>query len=64
MTSLFESFVTVHQYQLASIPKELWEPLFIKLGEDYLDAGNFVELHHGDPLKGYSLHTKEALKKH
>ncbi|KAI8375476.1 tubulin-tyrosine ligase family-domain-containing protein [Blakeslea trispora] len=64
MTSLFESFVTVHQYQLSTIPKELWEPLFIKLGEDYLDAGNFVELHHGDPLKGYSLHTKEALKKH
>ncbi|KAI9473892.1 MAG: tubulin-tyrosine ligase family-domain-containing protein [Benjaminiella poitrasii] len=66
MSSAFESFVTVHQYQLSSIPEELWQPLFIKLGEDYLDAGTFVELHHGDPMKGYSLHTKadKTLKKH
>lgn len=25
MSTAFESFVTVHQYQLAPIPKELWE---------------------------------------
>ncbi|KAI8083348.1 tubulin-tyrosine ligase family-domain-containing protein [Gilbertella persicaria] len=66
MSSAFESFVTVHQYQLSTIPEELWQPLFMKLGEDYLDAGNFVELHHGDPMEGYSLHVKadQTLKKH
>lgn len=66
MSTAFDAFVTVHQYQLASIPEELWQPLFMKLGEDYLDAGNFVELHHGDPLEGYSLHVKadQTLKKH
>ncbi|KAI9274445.1 tubulin-tyrosine ligase family-domain-containing protein [Phascolomyces articulosus] len=64
--SAFEAFVTVHQYQLAAIPEDLWLPLFMKLGEDYLDAGNYVELHYGDPLDGYSLHAKgdQALKKH
>ncbi|KAI9319950.1 tubulin-tyrosine ligase family-domain-containing protein [Dichotomocladium elegans] len=60
--SAFEAFVTVHQYQLAAIPQDLWLPLFMKLGEDYLDAGkiqgNYVELHYGDPLEGYSLHLK------
>jgi hypothetical protein len=25
MSTAFESFVTVHQYQLAPIPKELWQ---------------------------------------
>lgn len=25
MSTAFESFATVHQYQLAPIPKELWE---------------------------------------
>ncbi|CEG83537.1 hypothetical protein RMATCC62417_17441 [Rhizopus microsporus] len=66
MSTAFESFATVHQYQLAPIPKELWEPLFMKLGEDYLDAGEFFELHYGDPLSGYSLHLKAAktLQKH
>jgi len=39
MASAFESFKVVHQYQLGSIPEELWQPLFMKLGEDYLDAG-------------------------
>ncbi|KAI9309619.1 tubulin-tyrosine ligase family-domain-containing protein, partial [Cunninghamella echinulata] len=64
--SAFESFVTVHQYQLASIPQELWQPLFMKLGEDYLDAGTSMELHYGDPLEGYSLHLKsdKSLEKH
>ncbi|CAO0803653.1 unnamed protein product [Mucor circinelloides] len=66
MASAFESFKVVHQYQLGSIPEELWQPLFMKLGEDYLDAGNFAELHHGDPMEGYSLHVKadKSLKKH
>ncbi|KAI8973286.1 tubulin-tyrosine ligase family-domain-containing protein [Mycotypha africana] len=66
MSSAFESFVVVHQYQLSTIPKELWETLFMKLGEDYLDAGNFVELHQGDRVEGYSLHVKadQCLKKH
>ncbi|GAN06073.1 hypothetical protein MAM1_0110d05550 [Mucor ambiguus] len=66
MASAFESFKVVHQYQLSSIPEELWQPLFMKLGEDYLDAGNFAELHHGDPMEGYSLHVKadKSLKKH
>ncbi|KAI8641321.1 tubulin-tyrosine ligase family-domain-containing protein [Parasitella parasitica] len=66
MASAFESFKAVHQYQLSSIPEELWQPLFVKLGEDYLDAGNVAELHHGDPLEGYSLHAKadKSLKKH
>ncbi|ORE17065.1 hypothetical protein BCV71DRAFT_244248 [Rhizopus microsporus] len=66
MSTAFESFATVHQYQLAPIPKELWEPLFMKLGEDYLDAGEFFELHYGDPLPGYSLHLKadKTLQKH
>ncbi|KAI7856010.1 tubulin-tyrosine ligase family-domain-containing protein [Circinella umbellata] len=65
--SAFEAFVTVHQYQLAAIPEDLWLPLFMKLGEDYLDAGNYVELHYGDPLEGYSLHAKngdQPIKKH
>ncbi|KAG2236013.1 hypothetical protein INT48_008105 [Thamnidium elegans] len=66
MSTAFDAFVTVHQYQLASIPEELWQPLFMKLGEDYLDAGNYAELHHGDPMEGYSLHVKadQELKKH
>ncbi|KAI9361841.1 tubulin-tyrosine ligase family-domain-containing protein [Pilaira anomala] len=66
MSTAFDAFVTVHQYQLASIPEELWQPLFMKLGEDFLDAGNYVELHHGDPMEGYSLHVKadQELKKH
>ncbi|KAJ8656628.1 hypothetical protein O0I10_007705 [Lichtheimia ornata] len=66
MSSAFDAFVTVHQYQLTSIPKDLWLPLFMKLGEDYLDAGNFVELHQGDCLEGYSLHVKkdQKLEKH
>lgn len=25
MSTAFDAFVTVHQYQLASIPKELWQ---------------------------------------
>ncbi|KAI9251244.1 tubulin-tyrosine ligase family-domain-containing protein [Sporodiniella umbellata] len=58
MSTAFDSFATVHQYQLAAIPKELWETLFMKLGEDYLDAGEFFELHYGDPLSSYSLHLK------
>ncbi|ORY99370.1 tubulin-tyrosine ligase family-domain-containing protein [Syncephalastrum racemosum] len=64
--SAFEAFITVHQYQLAAIPEDLWLPLFQKLGEDYLDAGTAVELHYGDPLDGYSLHVKgdSSLKKH
>ncbi|KAL0091012.1 tubulin-tyrosine ligase family-domain-containing protein [Phycomyces blakesleeanus] len=64
--SAYEGFVAVHKYQLASIPEELWQPLFMKLGEDYLDAGNFVELHQGDIVPGYSVHTKKdvTLKKH
>ncbi|CAM0136865.1 hypothetical protein VKS41_007450 [Umbelopsis sp. WA50703] len=61
--SAFDAFVTVHQYQLASIPKELWEPLFMKLGDDYLDAGNAFELHYGDPLEGYTLHAKTNVEK-
>ncbi|KAI7904716.1 tubulin-tyrosine ligase family-domain-containing protein [Cokeromyces recurvatus] len=66
MSSAFESFVAVHKYQLSSIPEELWQSLFMKLGEDYLDAGNFVELHHGDPMEGYTLHVKadKTIKKH
>ncbi|KAG0763242.1 hypothetical protein G6F57_010931 [Rhizopus arrhizus] len=66
MSTAFESFVTVHQYQLAPIPKELWQILFMKLGEDYLDAGEYFELHHGDPLASYSLHLKadKTLQKH
>ncbi|KAI8882515.1 TTL-domain-containing protein, partial [Backusella circina FSU 941] len=66
MSSAFDSFAVVHQYQLDSIPKELWQSLFMKLGEDYLDAGAYVEIHHGDPLNGYSLHVKadKELKKH
>ncbi|RCI04396.1 Tubulin--tyrosine ligase-like protein 12 [Rhizopus stolonifer] len=66
MSTAFDSFVTVHQYQLASIPKELWQTLFMKLGEDYLDAGEYFELHYGDPLAAYSLHLKadKTLEKH
>ncbi|KAG0169165.1 hypothetical protein DFQ30_003893 [Apophysomyces sp. BC1015] len=66
MSSAFEGFVAVHQYQLTAIPEELWQPLFMKLGEDYLDAGNVVELHQGDAVDGYSLHIKQdaSLKKH
>lgn len=32
----------------------------------FLSKGNFVELHYGDPLEGYSLHVKAdtTLKKH
>ncbi|KAI7864374.1 tubulin-tyrosine ligase family-domain-containing protein [Spinellus fusiger] len=64
--SNFKTFVTVHQYQLASIPEELWEPLYTKLENDYLDAGNFVELHLGDVVSGYSVHTKKdiSMEKH
>lgn len=40
MASAFDSFKVVHQYQLAAIPEELWQPLFMKLADDYLDAGN------------------------
>lgn len=34
--------------------------------EFFLSKGNFVELHYGDPLEGYSLHVKAdtTLKKH
>ncbi|KAI8080071.1 uncharacterized protein BX664DRAFT_208269 [Halteromyces radiatus] len=67
MSSAFESFVAVHQYQLGAIPEELWQPLFMKLGEDYLDAGSVMELHYGEPLEGYSLHLKSdstGLDKH
>jgi hypothetical protein len=30
------------------------------------NVGNFAELHHGDPMEGYSLHVKadQSLKKH
>ncbi|KAG0354682.1 Tubulin--tyrosine ligase-like protein 12, partial [Gamsiella multidivaricata] len=53
-------------YQLASIPENLWEPLFQKLGQDLFDAGEYLELHYGDPLDKYSLHVKKegGLKKH
>ncbi|KAH8549063.1 tubulin-tyrosine ligase family-domain-containing protein [Umbelopsis sp. PMI_123] len=61
--SAFDAFVTVHQYQLSAIPKELWETLFMKLGEDYLDAGSTFELHYGDDIEGYSLHAKTDLAK-
>lgn len=44
MASAFESFKVVHQYQLSSIPEELWQPLFMKLGEDYLDAGKSLKI--------------------
>ncbi|KAI8381422.1 tubulin-tyrosine ligase family-domain-containing protein [Radiomyces spectabilis] len=66
MSSAFEGFVAVHKYQLSAIPEELWQPLFMKLGEDYLDAGSVVELHYGDPLDGYSLHVKAdaSLERH
>ncbi|KAF7729632.1 hypothetical protein EC973_004005 [Apophysomyces ossiformis] len=66
MSSAFEGFIAVHQYQLTAIPEELWQPLFMKLGEDYLDAGTAVELHYGDAVDGYSLHVKQdtSLKKH
>lgn len=29
MSTAFESFATVHQYQLAPIPKELWEVRYV-----------------------------------
>ncbi|GAB5593508.1 hypothetical protein Unana1_08408 [Umbelopsis nana] len=62
--SAFDAFVTVHQYQLSAIPEDLWQPLFMKLGDDYLDAGNAFELHYGGTLDGYSLHAKTDLEKH
>ncbi|CAO3596077.1 unnamed protein product [Absidia cylindrospora] len=49
------------------IPQDLWQPLFMKLGEDYLNAGSVMELHQGDPLPGLSLHLKQDvgnLEKH
>ncbi|KAF8930335.1 tubulin-tyrosine ligase family-domain-containing protein [Dissophora ornata] len=62
----FKQFLQIHQYQLASIPESLWEPLFQKLGQDLFDAGEYLELHYGDPLDKYSLHVKKegGLKKH
>ncbi|KAF9106301.1 Tubulin--tyrosine ligase-like protein 12 [Mortierella sp. AM989] len=62
----FKQFLQIHQYQLASIPENLWEPLFQKLGQDLFDAGEYLELHYGDPLDKYSLHVKKegGLKKH
>ncbi|KAG0283369.1 hypothetical protein BGZ97_008573, partial [Linnemannia gamsii] len=41
-------------------------PLFQKLGQDLFDAGEYLELHYGDPLDKYSLHVKKegGLKKH
>ncbi|KAF9896532.1 hypothetical protein BX616_007268, partial [Lobosporangium transversale] len=62
----YKQFLQIHQYQLASIPEDLWEPLFQKLGQDLFDAGEYLELHYGDPLDKYSLHVKKegGLKKH
>ncbi|KAI7818719.1 tubulin-tyrosine ligase family-domain-containing protein [Gamsiella multidivaricata] len=62
----YKQFLQIHQYQLASIPENLWEPLFQKLGQDLFDAGEYLELHYGDPLDKYSLHVKKegGLKKH
>ncbi|KAG0245627.1 tubulin-tyrosine ligase family-domain-containing protein [Mortierella sp. GBAus27b] len=62
----FKQFLQIHQYQLASVPENLWEPLFQKLGQDLFDAGEYLELHYGDPLDKYSLHVKKegGLKKH
>ncbi|KAF9438877.1 Tubulin--tyrosine ligase-like protein 12 [Entomortierella beljakovae] len=62
----YKQFLQIHQYQLAAIPENLWEPLFKKLGADLFDAGEFLELHYGDPLDKYSLHVKKegGLKKH
>ncbi|KAF9583170.1 Tubulin--tyrosine ligase-like protein 12 [Lunasporangiospora selenospora] len=62
----YKQFLQIHQYQLANIPESLWEPLFNKLGQDLVDAGEFLELHYGDPLNEYSLHVKAegGLKKH
>ncbi len=41
MSTAFESFVTVHQYQLAPIPKELWQ-----VNEDafFYEKRDFVEI--------------------
>ncbi|RUP42994.1 tubulin-tyrosine ligase family-domain-containing protein [Jimgerdemannia flammicorona] len=52
MSPTFDIFVEVHKYQLVSIPETLWEPLFMKLSNDLLDAGNVFELHYGEPLSG------------
>ncbi|KAF9357629.1 Tubulin--tyrosine ligase-like protein 12 [Mortierella sp. NVP85] len=62
----YKQFLHIHQYQLASIPENLWEPLFRKLVQDLFDAGEYLELHYGDPLNKYSLHVKkeDGLKKH
>ncbi|KAF9923079.1 Tubulin--tyrosine ligase-like protein 12 [Linnemannia zychae] len=62
----YKQFLQIHQYQLASIPESLWEPLFQKLGQDLFDAGEYLELHYGDPFDKYSLHVKkeDGLKKH
>ncbi|KAG0373904.1 Tubulin--tyrosine ligase-like protein 12 [Mortierella sp. AD032] len=62
----YKQFLQIHQYQLAGIPENLWEPLFQKLGQDLFDAGEYLELHYGDPLDKYSLHVKKegGLKKH
>ncbi|KAF9205954.1 hypothetical protein BGZ49_003251 [Haplosporangium sp. Z 27] len=62
----YKQFLQIHQYQLAGIPDNLWEPLFQKLGQDLFDAGEYLELHYGDPLDKYSLHVKKegGLKKH
>ncbi|KAF9408587.1 Tubulin--tyrosine ligase-like protein 12, partial [Podila epigama] len=62
----FKQFLQIHQYQLANIPENLWEPLHQKLVQDLFDAGEFFELHYGDPLDQYSLHVKKegGLKKH
>ncbi|KAG0004419.1 hypothetical protein BGZ65_000413, partial [Modicella reniformis] len=62
----YKQFLQIHQHQLAGIPENLWEPLFQKLGQDLFDAGEYLELHYGDPLDKYSLHVKKegGLKKH
>ncbi|KAG0340073.1 Tubulin--tyrosine ligase-like protein 12 [Podila humilis] len=62
----YKQFLLIHQYQLANIPEHLWEPLFKKLAQDLFDAGEFLELHFGDPLDVYTLHVKKegGLKKH
>lgn len=102
MSTAFDAFVTVHQYQLASIPEELWQVIYAQYKVDSSSVvntsrslflwnsvriiwtqvkmtirgllvleidiciGNYAELHHGDPMEGYSLHVKadQTLKKH
>lgn len=54
-------FIQLHQYQLSSIPQELWPVLFEKLSGEIFDFGAKVELFKGESTQqDFSLHVKSG----